>query len=80
MLKAAIIGATGYTAAELIRLLAWHPHVRVHAIGSRQHAGQPLGDVSPAFRHRKDLMFCSGDAEEIGACDMVFLRHRTRWR
>jgi N-acetyl-gamma-glutamyl-phosphate reductase len=44
-----ILGATGYTGAELVRLLAGHPKAELRAAGSRQHAGEPLAHVWPAL-------------------------------
>ncbi|HWN80714.1 MAG TPA: N-acetyl-gamma-glutamyl-phosphate reductase [Candidatus Udaeobacter sp.] len=44
-----ILGATGYTGAELVRLLATHPGAALRAVGSRQHAGEPLGQVWPSL-------------------------------
>ena len=53
----AILGATGYTAAELIRLLLRHPQARITAITSRGDAGKPLHAVHPQFRNRLNLTF-----------------------
>jgi N-acetyl-gamma-glutamyl-phosphate reductase len=44
-----VLGATGYTGAELVRLLANHPGAALRAVGSRQHAGEPLGQVWPSL-------------------------------
>jgi N-acetyl-gamma-glutamyl-phosphate reductase len=44
-----VLGATGYTGAELVRLLATHPGAALRAVGSRQHAGEPLGQVWPSL-------------------------------
>ena len=44
-----VLGATGYTGAELVRLLAAHPHAALRAVGSRQHAGEPLAGVHPGL-------------------------------
>lgn len=46
-----ILGATGYTGAELLRLLASHPGAALRALGSRQHAGQKVADVLPGLPH-----------------------------
>ena len=57
MTDVAILGATGYTAAELIRLLLRHPDVRITAVTSRGDAGKPLHAVHPQFYGRLDLRF-----------------------
>ena len=49
MTNVAIVGANGYSGEELCSLLARHPHVRLVAVTSRQHAGKPLRDVLPKF-------------------------------
>jgi N-acetyl-gamma-glutamyl-phosphate reductase len=46
-LRVAIVGATGYSGEELVRLLVRHPKVEITALVSRQHAGKPLGEVVP---------------------------------
>ena len=51
MLNVGIIGASGYTGAELLRLLHGHPEVRVTAITSRSYAGRPLGECFPSLGH-----------------------------
>ncbi|MCL2351692.1 MAG: N-acetyl-gamma-glutamyl-phosphate reductase [Firmicutes bacterium] len=81
MLNIGIIGATGYAGAELARLLAGHPHVRVKFLGSRSYAGQKFGDIYENFRpggNGSDGLggaVCSGiDLEAAsGQCDCVFL-------
>ncbi len=51
-LRVAIVGASGYSGAELVRLLARHPHVRIAALGANSEAGKPLSALSPALRGR----------------------------
>jgi N-acetyl-gamma-glutamyl-phosphate reductase len=48
-LKVAVVGASGYSGEELVRLLVRHPHVEIAALTSRQFAGQSLGSVYPRF-------------------------------
>lgn len=55
MTSVAIVGANGYSGEELCRLLASHPHVRIEAVSSRQHAGKPVGDVLPRFKGHPGL-------------------------
>jgi N-acetyl-gamma-glutamyl-phosphate reductase len=45
LVRVAVVGATGYSGAELVRLLARHPHVRIEAVTSEQAAGRSLGEV-----------------------------------
>lgn len=56
MLKVAIVGASGYTGVELIRLLHCHPEVAVTCVTSEQSAGKKISDVFPSLRHRCDLV------------------------
>lgn len=49
--RIAIIGASGYTGAELVRLAAGHPRLEIRALGAERSAGRELADVFPAFRH-----------------------------
>src|SRR5687767_7748665 len=62
---AAIIGASGYTGAELIRLLVGHPDVEVVQIMAKRAAGQRLADVFPHFGGVLDLPIESFDAAEV---------------
>lgn len=68
----AIVGATGYTGAELLRLLASHPQANVRAVTSRQAAGQRVDDWFPNLRGHYDLTFSAPDAGALAACDVVF--------
>jgi N-acetyl-gamma-glutamyl-phosphate reductase len=49
--KVGIVGASGYSGEELVRLLLSHPHAELTAITSRQYAGQTLAQVFPKFSH-----------------------------
>ena len=57
MIKAGVVGGTGYTGVELLRLLATHGGVEVTAITSRAEAGVKVGDYFPSLRGRYDLAF-----------------------
>lgn len=70
-LSAAIIGGSGYTGGELLRLLADHPEVDAQSVTSRKLAGQPIHRVHPNLRGRSELVFRNPD--EVEACDVVFL-------
>ncbi len=48
--KIAIIGASGYTGVELMRILAGHPGVELTAVTSRQHVGEPVAELFPSLR------------------------------
>ncbi len=73
MIKAAVIGASGYSGEELIRILASHPSCEISIITSRQYAGSPAGSVFPRFSGM-DLNFSKPDIEKIKAeVDVVFL-------
>jgi N-acetyl-gamma-glutamyl-phosphate reductase len=71
-IRAGIVGATGYTGAELLRLLARHPHVTLHAVTSRADAGMPVAASFPWLRDVIDLTYVAPDAPLLGACDVVF--------
>ncbi|MBI5331407.1 MAG: N-acetyl-gamma-glutamyl-phosphate reductase [Betaproteobacteria bacterium] len=72
MIKAGIVGGTGYTGVELLRLLAQHPEVELTAITSRKEAGMPVADMFPSLRGRVSLTFSSPEDAALKACDVVF--------
>ncbi|RKZ87071.1 MAG: N-acetyl-gamma-glutamyl-phosphate reductase [Gammaproteobacteria bacterium] len=72
MIKVGIVGATGYTGVELLRLLAIHPEVSLHVITSRSDGGLAVSDLFPNLRNHIDLHFSEPDVEELSACDVVF--------
>lgn len=72
MLKVGIVGGTGYTGVELLRLLAQHPDVELKAITSRTEAGMPVAKMFPNLRGHVDLAFSEPSIEVLGACDVVF--------
>ncbi len=73
MTRVAIIGATGYAGAELVRILAGHPAVTLSVITSRQYAGVPFADVFPSMTGRVDLVCQAFDPKTlIDAADVVF--------
>ena len=71
-LKIAIVGGTGYTGVELLRLLALHPHAELVAITSRGEAGLPVADMFPSLRGYVDLAFTDPTTADLSACDVVF--------
>jgi N-acetyl-gamma-glutamyl-phosphate reductase len=72
MIKAGIVGGTGYTGVELLRLLAQHPQVELAAITSRKEAGTPVAAMFPSLRRRVALAFSAPDTAALGKCDVVF--------
>jgi N-acetyl-gamma-glutamyl-phosphate reductase len=72
MIKAGVVGGTGYTGVELLRLLASHPQVEVAAITSRAEAGVKVADHFPSLRGRYDLVFTDPAAAPLAKCDCVF--------
>ncbi|MFP3874344.1 MAG: N-acetyl-gamma-glutamyl-phosphate reductase [Thiohalophilus sp.] len=72
MIKAGIVGGTGYTGVELLRLLAAHPGVELRLITSRSEAGQPVADLFPNLRGYVDLSFSEPDPDQLAGCDVVF--------
>src|SRR5919106_1503202 len=72
MIKAGIVGGTGYTGVELLRLLAQHPDVELKAITSRKEAGAPVASMFPSLRGRVDLAFTEPGAASLRGCDVVF--------
>ncbi len=72
MIKVGIVGGTGYTGVELLRILAAHPEASVRCITSRSEAGTPVADMYPNLRGHYDLAFSEPDAAVLKACDLVF--------
>lgn len=72
MIKVGIVGGTGYTGVELLRLLAGHPSARVTAVTSRKEAGMKVADLFPSLRGRIDLAFSTPDEARLQDCDVVF--------
>ncbi len=72
-----IVGASGYSGEELVRLLLTHPHARLAAVTSRQYAGQTVAQVFPRFahhRHARTLRFTKPESELLAKqAEVVFL-------
>ena len=71
-LKIGIVGGTGYTGVELLRLLAVHPHAEIAAVTSRGEAGLPVADMFPSLRGYVNTIFSDPATVDLGACDVVF--------
>lgn len=72
MIKVGIVGGTGYTGVELLRLLALHPHAKLVAITSRSQKGMHVGEMFPNLRGHLDLEFTDPEIEQLALCDLVF--------
>lgn len=72
MIKVGIVGGTGYTGVELLRLLATHPEVELVAVTSRKEDGMPIADMFPSLRGRVSVAFSSPDKARLTDCDVVF--------
>lgn len=67
-----VVGASGYTGVELLRLLATHPQVELRQVTSRTEAGQPLAAVFPHLQGLLDLTFSAPEPAALAECDLVF--------
>lgn len=72
MIRTGIVGGTGYTGVELLRILATHPEVEVTCITSRSEAGMAVADMYTNLRGYYDLAFTEPDVDVLASCDLVF--------
>ena len=72
MIKAAVLGATGYAGIELVRLLTTHPEVQIQVLGSKSFAGQKISDVYQNLRHILELECTELDLDAVAKCDVAF--------
>lgn len=72
MIKVGIVGGTGYTGVELLRILAAHPEARLTAITSRKEDGMPVADMFPSLRGHVSLAFSAPEKAGLSECDVVF--------
>lgn len=72
MIKVGVVGGTGYTGVELLRLLAAHPGVEIAAITSRGEAGTPVARMFPSLRDRVDIAFTDPATTDLKSLDCVF--------
>ena len=72
MLKIGVVGGTGYTGVELLRLLAQHPNCEIASVTSRQEAGTAVAAMFPSLRGRVDLNFSAPADAALDKCDVVF--------
>jgi N-acetyl-gamma-glutamyl-phosphate reductase len=72
MIKVGIVGGTGYTGVELLRMLAQHPEVKLTAITSRKEAGMPVSEMFSSLRGRVDIAFSTPEDAKLNECEAVF--------
>jgi len=72
MLSAGVVGGTGYTGVELLRLLVMHPEVELKCVTSRSEAGTKVADMFPNLREHTDIEFTEPEEKALGSCDIVF--------
>jgi len=71
-IKIGIVGGTGYTGVELLRLLTIHPNAELTVITSRGEAGMPVAEMFPSLRGYIDLTFSDPTQVDLSICDVVF--------
>lgn len=72
MIKVGVVGATGYTGIELLRLLVTHQQVQLSVLTSRSEQGKSVAEVFPALRGYTDIEYVAPDSDSLLACDVVF--------
>lgn len=72
MINVGIVGGTGYTGVELLRILSQHPQATIQCITSRSEVGQRVAELFPNLRRRLDLIFEAPDVARLKECDVVF--------
>jgi N-acetyl-gamma-glutamyl-phosphate reductase len=72
MIRVGVVGGTGYTGVELLRLLALHPKTEIGVITSRGEAGTPVADLFPNLRGYIDVDFSEPDQSALADCELVF--------
>ena len=72
MIKAAVLGATGYAGIELVRLLSNHPEVEIKFLGSQSFDGKKISEVYKNFDHVLDVECKELDLDEVSKCDVAF--------
>lgn len=77
--KVAILGASGYTGAELVRLIAQHPNIEIAALAAERKAGMTMAEVFPHLRHMSLPTLCKIEEIDFSAIDLCFcaLPHKT---
>ena len=71
MIRVSIVGGSGYTGGDLLRILLFHPEVEIQQVTSERHAGKPVASVHPNLRKICKHKFVS--VAELEPCDVLFL-------
>jgi N-acetyl-gamma-glutamyl-phosphate reductase len=72
MINVGIVGGTGYTGVELLRILSQHPEVKIQTITSRKEAGLNVDELFASLRGHINLNFCDPAEAKLDQCDLVF--------
>ncbi|MGH8643304.1 MAG: N-acetyl-gamma-glutamyl-phosphate reductase [Gammaproteobacteria bacterium] len=72
MISVGVVGGTGYTGVELLRLLASHPHVKLTTVTSRAERGKPIAGIFPSLRGRLSLTYTDPEIDRLSTCELVF--------
>lgn len=72
MIKVGVVGGTGYTGVELLRILSQHPEVEIQAITSRKEAGKAVAELFPSLRGKMKLSFSDPAVTSLEKCNVVF--------
>ena len=72
MINVGLVGGTGYTGVELLRILVQHPEVNLKIVTSRSEDGMPVSDMFPNLRPFIDICFSVPDVKTLSECDLVF--------
>ena len=72
VINVGVVGGTGYTGVELLRLLSVHPHVNLQAVTSRSEAGTPVAEMFTSLRGYVSLNFTTPEESDLAKCDLVF--------
>ena len=76
-MRAGIIGATGYTGVELVKIIARHSHLELSVITSESYAGKPFSEIYPLMQGVCDMILVENDLEEVSKKADVFLMSST---
>jgi len=78
VINVGLVGGTGYTGVELLRILVQHPEVNLKVVTSRGEDGKPVAQMFPNLRPFTDICFSVPDVKTLCECDLVFFCNATR--